>query len=104
MCTEQLPLGGYPIAVKYIISCNILRDNFFGLVIALTAAEYLRITNFIQRNTWESLSYIQLLAVSHDKWCIVTVYPEKKILTLCLCSHLTFKYLEIKEHNNKKIV
>jgi hypothetical protein len=24
MCTEQLPSGGYPIAVKYIISCNVI--------------------------------------------------------------------------------
>jgi len=53
-------------------------------VIVLTPAEYLRITNFIQRNTWESLPYTQLLAVSHDEWCIVTVYPEKRIASLQL--------------------
>ena len=31
MCTEQLPPGGYPIAVKYIISYSVISERCFDM-------------------------------------------------------------------------
>jgi len=40
MCTEQLPPGGYPIAVKYIVSYHMHPVNLYGLLTTENLGRY----------------------------------------------------------------